>query len=150
MALRIPPTIEEMSAYLIALRTKRRQIIAERKEALGFSRRQTLTAKEQKDIFAKTAERCHLCGGDATHGKLVADHVLAHSTGGEHKIDNYLASHGLCNRYRWDYGPEEFQLILQLGVWARGQMLNATSTDETIFERFSRRENAKVKRRRKS
>jgi hypothetical protein len=28
---------------------------------------------------------------------------LAHSTGGKHRVDNYLAAHSVCNNYRWHY-----------------------------------------------
>jgi hypothetical protein len=39
-----------------------------------------------------------------------ADHVLAHGRGGEASCENYLPAHKLCNTYRWDYLPEEFQM----------------------------------------
>ena len=29
-------------------------------------------------------------------------------------MHNYLAAHAICNNYRWNYGAEEFQLILKL------------------------------------
>ena len=54
-----------------------------------------------------------------------ADHVLAHSSGGVHSPENYLPAHALCNGYRWDYDPEEFQWLLKIGVWARRQMERA-------------------------
>jgi len=70
--------------------------------------------------------------------RLVADHVLPHASGGKHKIDNYLAAHGFCNLKRWMYSPEEFQLILKLGVWARKQLETPTAAGREMFERFPR------------
>jgi hypothetical protein len=83
--------------------------------------RQMLSAAERRQILAKTAGRCHICGG-AIEGAWHADHVLAHSGGGGHIADNYLPAHALCNNYRWDYSSEEFQYILKLGVWIRTQI----------------------------
>src|SRR3712207_8439206 len=51
----------------------------------------------------------------------------AHSSGGAHSADNYLPAHTLCNNYRWDYSPEEFQLVLKIGVWARTRSEEHTS-----------------------
>jgi len=69
-------------------------------------------------VAAKTDGRCHICGGVLG---LVweAYHVLAQSTGGRHQLDNYLPAHQLCNNYRWNYLPEEFQWVLKIGMWAR-------------------------------
>ncbi|MDZ7654258.1 MAG: HNH endonuclease signature motif containing protein [Burkholderiaceae bacterium] len=70
-------------------------------------------------MLAKTAGRCHVCGGPIEGLNWHADHVLAHSGGGAHSVDNYLAAHPICNNYRWDYLDEEFREILRLGVWLR-------------------------------
>ena len=130
---RIPQPIDEMAEYLWRLHAKRRQDIAERKKELG--RRQVLTPNEREKVLEKTDKRCHLCGGEATNGKqLVADHVLPHASGGEHKIDNYLAAHDFCNRKRWMYSPEEFQMILKLGVWARHEMEKRTPIGKKMFK----------------
>lgn len=67
-----------------------------------------LTTAQRNEVLEKTAGRCHICGGEI-HGSWSADHVLAHSAGGGNTADNYLPAHGLCNNYRWDYLPEEFQ-----------------------------------------
>jgi hypothetical protein len=77
-----------------------------------------------------------------------ADHVLAHSSGGGAEVDNCLAAHTLCNNYRWDYLPEEFQLILKLGVWARTQIERNTILGEQIASAFVAYEKARRKRRR--
>ena len=83
--------------------------------------RQSLRADKRRLVLAKTAGRCHICGGEVPPGRWNADHVLAHSSGGAHAADNYPA-HRLCHNYRWDYSPEEFQWVLKIGVWARTQM----------------------------
>jgi hypothetical protein len=135
----LPKSFEEMIGYLRSLHAARRETIASRKALLGAARRPSPTSRERGEIFAKTGGRCHLCGGDSGGGKLVADHVFAHAAGGEHAIHNYLAAHGLCNRYRWHYSPEELQLILKLGVWARKQMEDGTPIGENIFAAISKR-----------
>lgn len=134
--LHIPKTIEEMSAHLRALHRKRSREIRARKKEVGTPHRKALTRSERKEVLEKTDNRCHLCGGDAEDGSLVADHVLPQISGGKHALNNYLAAHGMCNRYRWMYSPEEFRLILRLGVWARKQMEEATPIGKKMFKRF--------------
>ena len=60
----------------------------EREAALKVDRhsRQALSRKERGEILAKTAGRCHICGG-AIEGKWEADHVFAHAGGGAHRAD---------------------------------------------------------------
>jgi hypothetical protein len=65
-----------------------------------------------------------------------ADHVLAHAGGGPHSIETFLPAHALCNNYRWDYDPEEFQWVLKIGVWARRQMESESAFGRTMLERF--------------
>jgi hypothetical protein len=72
---------------------------------------------------------------------------LAHSAGGEHATDNYLPAHATCNHYRWDYRPEEFQIILKLGVWARTQVERGTTIGRAIAEQFIRYEKSRIRRR---
>jgi hypothetical protein len=79
--------------------------------------RQALTHGNRAIVLAKTAGRCHLCGGHVAE-RWTADHVLAHSGGGRHAVDNYLPAHALCIGYRWSYLPEEFQWALKISVWA--------------------------------
>jgi len=140
-----PETVEQLTALLRALRVQRRS----RKAALkGLDRsRRPLSAAERGRIHDKTAGRCHICGG-AVDERWQADHVLAHSGGGGTEADNYLAAHTLCNNYRWDYLPEEFQLILKLGVWARTQVERNTSLGEQIASAFVAYEKTRRKRRR--
>jgi 5-methylcytosine-specific restriction endonuclease McrA len=84
-----PETTEELISRLRALRAERR----------------ALSVVDRQRVHAKTAGRCHICGGIVDEG-WQADHVLAHSGGGGSEADNYLAAHTLCNNYRWDYLPE--------------------------------------------
>ena len=84
--------------------------------------RRMLEPEERAIILQKTARRCHLCGGLIGPGESwQADHVLANSAGGDHVVE-LVAAHALCNNYRWDYQPNELQLILKLGVWVRTQI----------------------------
>jgi len=99
-------------------------------------------------VLAKTAGRCHLCGGEVVD-RWTADHVLAHAGGGYHAVDNYLPAHTLCNGYRWAYSPEEFQWVLKIGVWARLQMEKRAALGEAMrrgfFEYECRREARRVR-----
>jgi hypothetical protein len=51
-------------------------------------------------------------------------------------VDNYLAAHGVCNRYRWHWSSQEFQFILKLDVWARKQMVKQTPIGKKMGEYF--------------
>jgi 5-methylcytosine-specific restriction endonuclease McrA len=120
----MPSTPEEFADFLHQLRLVRRR----RKESLRASNppRQAVSAAERRLIFGKTGGRCHICGGTIS-GAWHADHVFPHSGGGVHAADNYLPAHALCNNYRWDYTPDEFQHILKLGVWLRTQIERKTA-----------------------
>lgn len=114
------------------------------KEENRRPRRSRLTFSEREQILQKTGGKCHICGGDIS-GDWHADHVMAHSAGGKHAPDNYLPAHKSCNNYRWDYLPEEFELILKLGVWARTQVERGTQVGKDIEEKFSAYEAARVR-----
>ena len=94
-------TADELRARLRELKNDRTRQHVESRPARV--RRMRLTAKERSAVFAKTAGRCHICGGSVAGEAWQADHVLAHSAGGVHSADNYLPAHSLCNNYRWDY-----------------------------------------------
>jgi hypothetical protein len=79
---------------------------------------------------------------------VAADHVLAHSGGGEHDVDNYLSAHALCNNYRWDYSADEFQYILKLGVWLRTQIELAKPVGRLAAKHFVAHEKKRQGRRR--
>jgi hypothetical protein len=140
-----PENAEELISILRALRVERRtRKIAQKQLA---RRRRTLSLVERQRVHAKTAGRCHICGGMVDEG-WQADHVLAHSGGGGSNADNYLAAHTLCNNYRWDYLPEEFQAILKLGVWARTQIERNTSLGQQLASAFIAHEKVRRSRRR--
>ena len=140
----IAPTPEALAAFLQELRLSRRH----RKAALRATvePRQSLSAVERNEVFAKTAGRCHICGG-AIDGEWQADHVFSHSAGGAHAADNYLPAHALCNNYRWDYSAEEFQAILKLGVWVRTQIEHKSVLGLKVADRFLAYERSRVRRR---
>jgi hypothetical protein len=106
--------------------------------------RLSMAAREQ--IFRSTGGKCHICGG-VIDGKWQADHVKPHSAGGTHSIDNYLPAHATCNNYRWDYLPEEFELILKLGVWSKTQVMRGTKIGKAIQEQFAKHEGRRTARR---
>lgn len=107
-----------------------------------------LSSTERSEILGKTGGRCHICGGKI-RGPWNADHVKAHSSGGKHTADNYLPAHGTCNNYRWDYLPEEFELILKLGVWTRTQIEKKSVVGNAILEKFSQHDQRRIARRKK-
>ena len=129
---------------LHTLRLRRRRRNADRR--LNPLQRPHLTAVARQVILRKTDGNCHICGG-ALEERWQADHVSAPSSGGLHSPDNYLAAHALCNNYRWDYLPEEFQWILKIGVWTRTQIEHGTSFGEDVAKRFLAYEAALIKRR---
>lgn len=102
-------------------------------------RRGALTPPQRHDVLNKTAGRCHVCGGKAGPDWR-ADHVLAHSGGGHHHADNFLAAHRLCNGYRWDYTPKEFQLILKLGSWIANEIRRQTPLGRSAADGFVKKE----------
>ncbi len=110
------------------------------------SRRKTLGSSARHDVLNKTGRRCHICGG-LIEERWQADHVLAHSGGGLHSAENYLPAHRLCNNYRWDYLPEEFQWILKIGVWAQNQMKTGSTLGSEMVEHFFAYEIRRQKRR---
>jgi len=139
----VPGSASEFAEYLRELRSQRK---ARKSEHRGSPERQPLSRADREVILAKTAARCHVCGGKI-QGRWHADHVLAHSAGGEHITDNYLAAHPICNNYRWDYLPEEFQEIMRLGVWLRTQIEKETRIGRSAAEAFIRYDKGRIKRR---
>ena len=135
---------KEYSIYLAKLHQEREYSKA--KEKQKGRQRQFLTKNERQEVLDKTDSRCHICGG-IIEASWDADHVLSHSKGGEHSIDNYLPAHKSCNNYRWDYLAEEFQEILKLGIWVRTQVEKRTEVGTRVAEEFVKYENQKIKRR---
>ena len=134
-----------LAALIHELRVRRREIKASSRESVG--KRAALTNAQRDQIFAKTSGRCHICGG-LIAGIWHADHVFPHSSGGAHAVDNYLPAHEVCNAYRWDYTPDEYQLILKLGVWLKGEILRETAVGQAAAAGFVKKQAAVAKRRR--
>lgn len=112
--------------------------------------RQSLTDKERDLILKKTGKRCHICGGKIKDNDWQADHILAHTHGGKHSIENYLPAHSICNRGRWHYNPEEFQWIIKLGVWTRTLIEKPGLLGMDLAEKFIKHERSQIARQRKS
>jgi hypothetical protein len=140
-----PASPEALRSLLCTLRQERRD--RKLNNPNRHVPRTALTRSERAAVLAKTGKRCHICGGEI-NGSWQADHVLAHSGGGQHRADNYLPAHKLCNNYRWDYLEEEFQNILKLGVWARTQIENGTAIGNNIAKRFVSYERQRIARHR--
>jgi 5-methylcytosine-specific restriction endonuclease McrA len=143
MTEKLPQSAEELAKHYETMRRERRRR-KESAQARG-AKRARLTSAQRRRILAKTGGRCHLCGG-RIDGKWQADHVLAHSGGGQHSEDNYLPAHALCNNYRWHYTAEEFQQILKLGVWARTQIQRLTRVGRYVAEEFLKYEKRRAAR----
>ena len=142
-----PASADEFADLLYSLHAARNQ----RQDTFKATKRtrQIPSAAERREILAKTAGRCHVCGG-TIKGAWEADHVLAHSSGGGHIADNYLAAHALCNSYRWDYSSEESQLILKLGVWIRTQIERKPAIGRAAATAYLAYDTARARRRRPS
>ena len=126
------------------LKQKRRK----RKGEIDRAIRGRLTEFDRELVLRKTGRRCHICGGKIrTKEGWQADHVLAHSVGGKHTIDNYLPAHKLCNHYRWDYSADEFQYILKIGVWTCTQIRRQSNIGIEVARSFMAHERARETRR---
>ena len=136
----------DLPALIHELRVRRRDLKAESK--LTNKPRAALTNAQRQQVLAKTEGRCHICGGIIAEATWHADHVFPHSSGGTHSVDNYLPAHAVCNNYRWDYTPDEYQLILKLGVWLKGEILRNTRVGKDAAEKFVRKQSAIARRRR--
>src|SRR5512139_2913433 len=130
-------TARQLASKLRKLKLVRRKRHLRSREE--HRRRNGLSPGERAEVLAKTARRCHVCGGKI-NGSWQADHVLAHASGGLHSADNYLPAHALCNNYRWDYGAREFQMILKLGVWVANEIRHGTAIGVAISNGFVRKE----------
>ena len=142
----IAETPHELANKLLALRNESR--FTKEGDKKNKIERQILSSSERREIFKKTDGHCHICGGLIT-GKWDADHILAHSRGGTHRIDNYLPAHSLCNNYRWDYLAEEFQLIMKIGIWSKKQIRDKTKLGLELADGFIKYERGRLKRRKR-
>ena len=140
-----PRTPDGLARRLRALRRRRGKKHVENR--VSGNKRKALGSSARAVVFKKTGGRCHICGGRVKGTKWAADHVLAHSAGGKHSIDNYLPAHGLCNTYRWDLSSEEFQWVVKIGVWARKHMEQDSDFGGDLRRRFHKHEVSRDKRR---
>jgi 5-methylcytosine-specific restriction endonuclease McrA len=103
-----------------------------------------LTKNERLLILAKTDNKCHICGQEISVNEFQADHVVSHIHGGVHKVDNYLPACFICNNYRWHYLPEELQLILKIGVWAKTEIERKSVVGNSMALKFVAKENRRI------
>jgi HNH endonuclease len=138
----------DVSTFAVALRDlhaqRRGRVVSGRSERAP---RAALAQADRGKVLSKTGGRCHICGGAIDADDWQADHVLAHSTGGAHSVDNYLPAHSICNNYRWHYDAEEFQWILKLGVWLRTQIEKETAIGQEVGQIFCDHERRRAGRR---
>lgn len=99
-------------------------------------KRSALGKKARAAVLQKTDGYCHICGIELAESKFHADHVKSHCMGGEHIENNYLPSCATCNNLRWHYGPEEIQVILKLGVWAKSVIVKDQNLGLAIANKF--------------
>jgi hypothetical protein len=138
------------NANRFAARLKKLRQLRRKAKGVGTVDRHPLTLSERDLILRKTGRRCHICGGKIGRGEIwQADHILAHTYGGAHSIENYLPAHSICNNYRWFFGAEEFQWILKLGVWFRMQIERRDSLAMALAEKFVKHEQNRISRQRK-
>jgi hypothetical protein len=139
---------KDVSAFAAALRElhahRRGRVVSGRSERAP---RAMLTKENRRKVLDKTGGLCHICGGTINADDWQADHVLAHSTGGAHSVDNYLPAHSICNNYRWHYDAWEFQWILKLGVWLRTQIEKETIIGQEVGQKFCEHERRRAGRR---
>lgn len=139
------PSASDLAHHFRQLHARRRaQVAAAREKRLA---RTPLTKAERAQILLKSDGRCHICGGKIDGAPWDADHVFAHSAGGAHSLDNYLPAHKLCNQFRWNYDHEEFQWILKLGVWLRGQIESETPIGVTAAKAYLKYDHRRAARR---
>ncbi len=93
-------TFESASAFVERLHSLRQSRRGRKLELRDQLIRRSLSCSEREEVFAKTGGRCHICGG-LIEDKWQADHLVSHSLGGPHSVDNYLPAHSSCNGYRF-------------------------------------------------
>ncbi|SRR5258708_8979772 len=109
-----------LQKLLWQLHDRRREDVRARRKDRGP--RRSPSDADRESILAKTANRCHICGGTIHGDDWVADHLASFATGGESEQSNYLPAHDECNGFKWYYSPRELRWILRMGIWARNKM----------------------------
>ena len=105
---------------------------------MADSRRRTITKRERSEVFARTRGRCHVCGG-ALGENWVVDHVEPHAKARDDGLDNMLAAHAGCNRFRWFYEPEVIQVMAELAVYATAEILGGSALGSELEALYLRR-----------
>lgn len=124
---------EELSEFF-------RKMHADRKSNSQANKRRSPSRKQREMIYAKTGGVCHLCGGKIEEQEQwQADHVFPHVHGGTNSLDNFLPAHSSCNRSRWLYSPEEFQVIFELGVWMKTKVEKKDKLAMELVEGFAKK-----------
>jgi 5-methylcytosine-specific restriction endonuclease McrA len=100
--------------------------------------RSSLSAANRKAVWDKTRGHCHICGGLLDGDKWCVDHVVPRARGGVHELNNYLPTHSLCNKLKRCVSDVEFQWILKLGVWLRGEVERQTQIGREAGQKFCR------------
>lgn len=106
-------------------------------------KRKALTPAQRQLVYVKTDGHCHVCGVKVPLSKFHADHVQAHTHGGEHAEANYLPACADCNRLRWHYTAQEIQLILKLGRWMKTSLQQQDDWALDVANAFVRAEKKK-------
>ena len=123
-----------------------RLMFQRRPHVMATMPRRSLSAQLRRQILAKTAGRCHVCGGDAGFG-WQADHVIPHQHGGSCTADNALAICVECNRLRWSYQPDVLRAIIRLGVYAKREIRHDTPLGRQLVTLMAKRSQASSRRR---
>jgi HNH endonuclease len=127
------PFIAESQKFCQHLNEIKLERVSQKKK---IARKYNLTKADKILILEKTNYKCHICGGSVTLGNFEADHVEAHSSSVNNKIDNFLPACRTCNNYRWFYSASEIKWILKLGVWLKTQIQTNTAVGKLACEKF--------------
>ena len=111
-----------------------KRIFAKEPRKMNQARSRRLTPKQRARIRAKTGGTCHVCGGPVGTD-WQADHVVPRLWGGAHREDNYLPACRTCNRLRWMYSPQVFQLVIRFGLIAKQEIRHNTSLGQQLLKR---------------
>lgn len=106
-----------------------------------------LSTNQRIRVLKKTNGRCHICGGPISENAWHANHVVSHTHGGEHALDNFLPAHSGCNVDRRHYLPEEVQVIYKPGILVRSEVGKGTRLGAQIAERCKAKERANKRKR---
>ncbi len=103
------------------------------------AKRRRISAKERRDVHARTRGRCHVCGGVLEGADWVVDHVEPHAVAGDDGLDNMLPAHSGCNRFRWFYEPEVIQVMAELAVYAKAEIIKGSPLGKELEKMYIRR-----------